>query len=180
MATIVNERYAISLYEVAQEEGSIPGMLEELTAIVQVARETPAFLKMLQTPSIALEDKKKVLMQTFGGKINPYLLNFLMLITEKGRIGGLLEMQEAYKQRYYDEQGICEVLATTAVPMDEALTEKLRVKLEKITGKTVILLTKVDASILGGVVLKLGNEQIDTSVKAKLNELAGKMTQIIA
>ncbi|NCB30221.1 MAG: ATP synthase F1 subunit delta [Clostridia bacterium] len=180
MATIVNERYAISLYEVAQEEGSITEMLDELTAIAQIVRETPAFLKMLQTPSIALEDKKKVLVQTFNGKINPYLLNFLMLITEKGRVGGLLEMQEAYKQRYYDEQGICEVHATTAVPMDETLTEKLRVKLEKITGKTVILLTKVDASILGGVVLKLGNEQIDTSVKAKLTELASKMTQIIA
>lgn len=180
MATIVNERYALSLYEVARDEGKVPEMLAELTAVADAVRETPEFLRLLGTPSIPVADKKAVLQKTFGGKVDQYLLNFLMLLTDKRRIGGLLEMQEAFKERYYAEQGICEVHATTAIPMDEALVDKLREKLQKITGKQVILLTRVDPAIMGGVVLKLGNEQIDTSIRTKLQELAQKMTQIIA
>lgn len=180
MATIVNERYAGSLYEVAREDGNIPLILEQLSAVAEGMRQTPEFLKLLQTPSISLTDKKAILTKAFSGKVDQYLLNFLMLITEKGRVGGLLEMQEAYKQRYYDEQGICEVRVTTAVPLDDVLTGKLQAKLETITGKKVMMNQIVDPKIMGGVVLGLGNQQIDTSIRTKLSELAQKMTQIIA
>lgn len=180
MATIVNERYALSLYEAARDEGKVSDVLDQFTAVAEAVRETPEFLKMLQAPAIAFEDKKKLLQEAFFGKLDPYLFNFLMLITEKRRVGGLLEMQEAYKQRYYNENGICEVIATTAIPMDDALTDKLSAKLEKITGKKVILRTRVNPSILGGIIIKIGNDQIDTSVKSRLAELTQKMTQIIA
>ena len=180
MATIVNERYALSLYEAARDEDKVSEILDQFAVIAEAIREAPDFLKMLQAPAIALEDKKKVLQDAFSGKADPYLLNFLMLITEKRRVGGLLEMQEAYKQHYYEEHGIIEVIATTAVPMDGALTDQLIAKLRKITSKEVILRKKVDPSILGGIVIKLGNDQIDTSVKTRLAELTQKMTQIIA
>lgn len=180
MATIVNERYALSLYEVARDEGKLETYLDELTVITDSVRQTPEFLKMLQAPAIAFADKRQVLQNAFAGKIQPYLLNFLLLITEKRRVGGLLEMQEAYKQRYYNEHGICEVRATTAIPLDDALMEKLHKKLEAITGKQVILQTCVDPALLGGIVIKLGNDQIDTSVKTRLKELTQNMTQIIA
>lgn len=180
MATIVNERYAHSLYEVAQDEDKVQEMLLQLTAVADAMRSTPEFLKMLGAPSIQLQDKKKILQEVFSGKVDQFLLNFLMLLTDKRRIGGLLEMQEAYKQRYYRDQGICEVCVTTAVPMDKKQTDKLKIKLAKLTGKKVILQARVDAAIMGGVVLDLGNEQIDTSIRTRLNELAQKMTQIIA
>lgn len=180
MATIVEERYALALYELAREENKVAQMLEQLTLVRQAVQQAPEFLKMLQAPSIPLEDKKKVLQSVFDGKIDAYLLNFLMLITEKRRAGNFLGMQEAFKQRYYAEENICEVTAITAVPLAQDLQKKLLDKLEKTTGKKVILQTKVNASILGGIVLKLGNDQIDTSIKTRLIEIAQKMTQIIA
>lgn len=180
MATIVNERYALSLYEAARDEGKTAEILDQFTVVVNAARETPEFLKILQAPAISLADKKDMLRKTFQDKLDIYLLNFLFLITEKRRVGGLLEMHEAYKQQYYAEHEICEVTATTAVSLDKNLTEKLKTKLVAITGKQVILLTKVDSSILGGIIIKLGNDQIDTSVKSRLEELTHRMTQIIA
>lgn len=180
MATIVEERYALALYGVAREENKIKEMLEQLTVVASIARQTPEFIKMLQTPSIPLQDKMNVIKTTFEGKVDQYLLNFLMIITEKRRATGIQGMQDAFKHLYYEEEGICEVTVTTAVPMDEALLAKLHDKLVKITGKTVLMNTKVDACILGGVVLNLGNDQIDSSVKTRLNELAQQMTQIIA
>lgn len=87
MADIVSERYAQSLYEVAKDEKQEKEYLEELTAVCGAFRENPDFLKLLTTPSIAFEDKQNVLKTVFEGKIRPFVLNFLMLTTEKGRIG---------------------------------------------------------------------------------------------
>lgn len=180
MAEIVSERYALSLYEVAKAENKAAALLEELEAVVQVFADNPDLMKVLKTPSIGFPEKKDTLDKVFSGRIDAYLLNFLMLITEKRRIGLLPEMAEAYKQQYYFEEGICEVRAVTAAPMSAELTEKLKEKMCSVTGKKVVLKTKVDASILGGIVVKVDNKQIDTSVRTRLQELAQQLTQTIA
>lgn len=103
-----------------------------------------------------------------------------MLITEKRRIGLLPEMATAYKQQHYFEEGICEVRALTATPLDKELFLKLKEKMSAVTGKKVVLETRVDPSILGGIVVKVDNKQIDTSVRTRLQELAQQLTQFIA
>ena len=180
MADIVSERYALSLYEVASDEKKEKAYLDELTAVCQAFKREPDFLKMLTTPSIALEDKQSVLRKVFKGRIETFLLNFLMLITEKGRVGLIHDMREAYKEHYYFENGIVEVRAITAKPMSAALTEKLKAKMSAVTGKQVVLETSVDESILGGIVVKLGNEQFDTSLRTRLGEIAAQLTNTIA
>ena len=176
MADIVSERYALSLYEVAADEKKEKAYLDELTAVCEVFGREPDFLKMLTTPSIALEEKQNVLRKAFEGRIEPFLLNFLMLITEKGRVGLVQDMRQAYKEHYYFENGIVEVLAVTAVPMSAALTDKLRGKMEQVTGKKVELKCSVDPSIMGGIVVKVNNEQFDTSLRTRLEELAARLT----
>lgn len=180
MADIVSERYALSLYEVAAEGDKQKQFLDELTAVCKVFAHEPDFLKMLLTPSIAVEDKHKVLRAAFEGSIETYLLNFLLLITDKRRIGLIHEMRQAYKEQYYFDNGIVEVRAITAKPMSAALTEKLKAKMSAVTGKQVVLETSVDESILGGIVVKLGNEQFDTSLRTRLNEIASRLTNTIA
>ena len=180
MADIVSERYALSLYEVAGDEKKEKAYLDELTSVCAVFKSEPDFLKMLTTPSIALEDKQKVLRTVFEGRIEPFLLNFLMLTTEKGRIGLIHAMREAYKEHYYFENGIVEVRAATAVPMSDALKTKLKDKMQAVTGKQVVLETSVDPSIIGGIVVNVNNEQFDTSLRTRLGEIAARLTNIIA
>lgn len=81
MADMVSERYALSLYEVAQDEKQEKLYLDQLTEVCAAFDSEPDFLKMLTTPSIAAEDKQKVLKTVFEGRIEPFLLNFLMLVT---------------------------------------------------------------------------------------------------
>ena len=162
MADMVSERYALSLYEVAQDEKQEKLYLDQLTEVCAAFDSEPDFLKMLTTPSIAAEDKQKVLKTVFEGRIEPFLLNFLMLVTDKGRIGLIHEMCQAYKEQYYFENGIVEVLAVTAVPMS--------------AGKKVELKCSVDPSIMGGIVVKVNNEQFDTSLRTRLEELAARLT----
>ncbi|MBS6777758.1 MAG: F0F1 ATP synthase subunit alpha [Butyricicoccus pullicaecorum] len=111
MADMVSERYALSLYEVAQDEKQEKLYLDQLTEVCAAFDSEPDFLKMLTTPSIAAEDKQKVLKTVFEGRIEPFLLNFLMLVTDKGRSGLIHEMCQAYKEQYYFENGIVEVRA---------------------------------------------------------------------
>lgn len=180
MANVVSERYALSLYEVAKDAGKDEAFLNELTSVCAIFKAQPDFLKVLTTPSIAFEDKQTVLKNVFDGRIEPYLLNFLMLITDKGRIGLISDMCEAYKDLYYFEQGIVEVRAVTASPMSETLTSKLRDKMAAVTGKQVVLKTAVDPTLLGGIVVKVNNKQFDTSLRTRLSELAQQLTNTIA
>jgi len=180
VANIVSERYALSLYEVAKDAKKDELFLSELTAVCEIFAQNPDFLKVLSTPSIALEEKQTVLKNVFAERMEPFLLNFLMLITEKNRIGLVSDMCEAYKEMYYLENGIAEVCAVTAQPMSEALTEKLRQKMCKVTGKKVVLKTAVDPTLLGGIVVKVDNKQFDTSLRTRLSEMAQQLSNTIA
>ncbi|MGN0993790.1 MAG: ATP synthase F1 subunit delta [Butyricicoccus sp.] len=180
LASIVSERYALSLYEVAKAEGLAEQFLEELRGVAGVFEEYPDYLKVLVIPSIAFEEKKTSLNEVFAGRVHPYMLNFLMLITEKGRVGAIAEMAEAYKELYYFEEGICEVVAVTAAPMTAGNLEKLKEKMESVTGKKVVLNNKVDPKVIGGIMVRIENKQIDATIKTRLNELARQLSQTIA
>lgn len=180
MASIVSERYALSLYEVAKDCGKVESFYEELSQAARVFEDYPEYLKLLTTPSIPLPEKQDALKQVFGGKAHDYVLNFLLLLTEKRRIGLISEICKAYQDQYYFEEGIAEVVAVTASPMDEALQNKLRDKMRAVTNKKVILRNEVDPKIIGGIVLRIDNRQVDTSVKTRLAEIAQQMNHIIA
>ena len=155
MADMVSERYALSLYEVAQDEKQEKLYLDQLTEVCATLTNRISS-KCSQRP-LSRRRTSKVLKTVFEGRIEPFLLNFLMLVTDKGRIGLIHEMCQAYKEQYYFENGIVEVLAVTAVPMSAAMTDKLRGKMEQVTGKKVELKCSVDPSIMGGIVVKVGD-----------------------
>ncbi len=180
MADIVSERYALSLYEIAAENKKEKAYLDEFIAVCEVLKHEPDFMKVLKTPSIAPEEKRNVLKKVFGERIEPYLLNFLMLLTDKNRISLVQDMCQAYKDHYYFENGIIEVRAITAEPLNDALSEKLKAKMEAVTGKKVVLEKTVDPSILGGIVVKLEGEQYDNSLRTRLDDIASRLTNTIA
>ncbi len=180
MADIVSERYALSLYEIAAEEKKEQAYLDEFTEICGVLKKEPDFMKVLKTPSISPEEKRNVLKKVFEGRIEPYLLNFLMLLTDKNRIGLVQDMCQAYKDHYYFENGIIEVRAITANPLNSALSKKLKAKMEAVTGKKVVLEKVIDPSILGGIIVKLQGEQYDNSLRTRLEDIAARLTNTIA
>lgn len=180
MATVVSERYALSLYEVAKAENLASEMCDELSAVSELFVQYPDYLKVLTTPSIGFPEKRKTVETVFEGRVHPYLLNFLLLLTEKRRIGMIHEMAEAYRDLYYLEAGICAVTAVTAVALDPDQMEKLKQKMAQVTGKQIVLKNQVDGSVLGGVLVRIENKQIDDTIKTRLNDLAIKLGQIIA
>lgn len=180
MASVVSERYALSLYEVAQSEGLVDQLFDELETVSRLFGEYPDYLKILTTPSIPFSEKKDVIGQVFAGRFHPYIVNFLMLLTERMRIGAIGEMAAAYKQLHDHAAGICEVTAVTAVPLSDALSEKLKEKMTSVTGKQIRLKNKVDPKLIGGVLVRIENNQIDDTIRHRLDELARQLTHTIA
>lgn len=165
------QTYGESLYELARDEGLGAQVLEELQGVAALLRENPDYLALLSLPSLPKKERCAVLDESLRDRVHPYLLNFLKILVENGTIRQVFGCEEAFRRRYDEDNGILEATAVTAGPLDAALLEKLRARLEAKTGKTVRLETRVDPAVLGGVRLELEGERLDGTVRGRLREM---------
>ncbi len=181
MANSVENVYSTALFQLCDEQGTLDGTYEELEEVTKIAFDgsQKEFVEMLASPLIPFGDKQKVLSGVFGGKVSDTMLDFLCVVTQKGRITSLPAIAESFKQMYYDKKNILEVTATTVQPLSESLRKKLVDKLQSVSGKSVILHEKQDRSILGGIVLRYANTEIDSSVKTKLDKIKAQIDSAI-
>ena len=170
MSRIANA-YAQGLYSLAQEEQLTEPILQELTVLEQAFSQEPDFLRLLSAPNLSREERCQILDDSFRGKLQPYVLNFLKLLTEKGCIRHFCDCCKAYRAQYNQDNGILPVRAVTAVPLTESQSGKLQKKLEALTGKTIELTNRVDPEVLGGVRLDYDGKRVDGTVKNRLDSV---------
>ena len=169
--TEVGTVYGEALYDLARTEGLSEGIFGDLTVLRESFRQEPDFLRLLGAPNLSKQERCQILDDCFRGKVAPYTLNFLKILTEKGYIRHFSHCCDAYMSRYYEDNGILPVTAITAVPMTEAQTEKLRQKLRAITGKDILLHSRVEPGTLGGVRLDYDGRQLDDTVAHRLQNI---------
>ena len=163
--------YGGSLYDLAAEEGLETRILDELDEAAKLIRDDPEYLRLLSTPSIPKKERCALLDEAFRGQVHLYVLNFLKILCEKGTLRELSGCARAYRVRYNQAHGILEATATTAVAMTEQQAKSLHEKLEKLTGKTIDLQTKVDPAVLGGIRLDIDGTELDGTVQNRLAAL---------
>ena len=163
--------YGGSLYDLAAEEGLETRILGELEQAAQLLKANPDYLRLLSTPSIPKKERCGLLDEALRGQVHLYVLNFLKILCEKGTLRELSGCARAYRLRYNQAHGILEATATSAVPMTAQQTQALLAKLEKLTGKTIDLKTKVDPGVLGGIRLDMEGTELDGTVQNRLAAL---------
>ena len=166
--------YAQAMYDLARDEGLGKTILEELTVLKDVFTETPQYSKLLSTPDIPKQERCGILDEAFRGKVNPYVLNFMKILTEKGYIRQFPDCCDAYRGFYNEDNGILVVKAVSAVVLTPEQTQKLTAKLEATTGKTIDLQCSVDAAAMGGLRLSYDGKQVDGTVKNRMDAI-GKL-----
>ncbi len=169
--TILARRYAKALFSLGQENGENKKYSESLDAIAELYRED-IILDALVNPLYPLDVRQKVMAkiaESAGG--DSYLTRFLSLLVEKKRAVILPDIAIEMQAMVDEEQNICHGSVVSAVELDEELKGKVRKKLEQLTGKTVMLATRVDPSIIGGIVAKVGDLVLDGSIKTQLHGL---------
>ena len=167
--TEVGNAYGLALYDLAKSEALTDRILKELDILRQSFEAEPEFLKLLGTPSLTKQERCRILDDSFRGRIQPYLLNFLKILTEKGYIRHFFHCCDAYRQQYNRDNGILPVTAVTAVAMTGSQQLRLKEKLEALTGKTVELHCRIDPNCMGGVRLDYDGKRVDDTVAHRLN-----------
>ena len=163
--------YAQALYSLAREEGLEKQMLEELAVLEQAFAQEPSFLRLLSAPNLSKQERCGILDESFRGRIQPYLLNFLKILTEKGYMRHFGDCCKAYRAQYNEDHGILTVTAVTAVALTGEQSDRLQTKLSKLTGKNVELICHVDPQVLGGVRLDYDGKRVDGTVKNRLDSI---------
>ncbi len=163
--------YAQGLYELAREEGLEDAILQDLQLAEQAFQESPEYIRLLALHSLSKEERCGLLDQAFRGRVCPYVLNFLKILTEKGYITGFSDSCSAYGSLYDQAHGILQVSAVTAVPLTEDQRRRLTEKLQAITGKTIRLDNPTDPRALGGVRLDYDGKRVDGTVAGGLERI---------
>ena len=164
--------YAQALYDLAREEELGKAILEQLAALKDVFAQTPSYSKLLSAPDIPKQERCGILDEAFRGKVHPYVLNFLKILTEKGYIRQFPDCCDAYRGFYNDDNGILVVKAVSAVPLTEAQIQKLTEKLTANTGKQIDLQCSVDAAVMGGLRLNYDGKQVDGTVQSRMDAIS--------
>ena len=169
--TEVGSVYGLALYDLAKSEALTEQILKELNVLRQSFEAEPDFLKLLSTPAMTKQDRCGILEDSFRGKLQPYLLNFLKILTEKGYIRHFFHCCDAYRDQYNRDNGILPVTVVTAIPMTEDQQNRLRDKLTTLTGKTIELNSRIDPACLGGVRLDYDGKRLDDTVAHRLDAI---------
>ena len=169
--TEVGSVYGESLYELAKEENLTKLIGEQIAVLQDAFRQEPDFIRLLSSPNLTKAERCQILDDSFRGKVNPYVLNFLKILTEKGYMRHFDHCCDAYTDRYNQDNGILIVTAVTAVALTEAQREKLTQKLSRITGKEIALRTRIDPKILGGMRLDYDGQRLDDTVSHRLDAI---------
>lgn len=167
----VASRYAKSLIELAEEKGVLEKVHEDMKLFSNVVSQNRAFQLLLQNPIVKPDKKLAVINGVFTGKVNEMTLAFFNIVARKNRESLLAQIAVEFKEQYNLYKGIQRASVTSAVALDAGLYTQLAQQLANETGKRIELEQIIDPSLIGGFVLRVGDKQIDSSVKYNLNKL---------
>ena len=163
--------YAQALLALDESRRQSDEVLDELQGLGGQIVRNPFFADFLSSPLVDTEERRSSLDRMFRGRLNELLLDTLQVMNNKGRSGLLNGLVEAYRQEYEELRGQVRVLVQTAVPLTEGLRQQLQQVVSSYTGKTAKLEENVDADLIGGVVLQVGDSRIDSSVHKEIRGL---------
>ena len=166
--------YAQALFDAAKEAGVVEPARLELGEFVTGLAASAALRDVLADPQIDTGARRRVLAEVTRGS-QPLLANTLQLMLERGRFAAVPQLQQAYDALAIVEEGVVEVEVTSATELEPETEKKIAARVQEATGRRVELTRRVDPSIIGGLVLRIGDIIVDGSVKARIRQLRRRL-----
>lgn len=163
--------YGEGLYELCEEEKLADAVLAQLNMLKDCFREQPDFLRLLSNMALPKEERCQIIENTMRSQVHGYVVNFLKILCERNLLHLFFGCEEAYRALYNRHHAIVEAVVTTAEALNDEQREKLMNKLRRMTGKAVALKEKVDAGLLGGVLLEMDGKRYDNTLRHRLDNL---------
>jgi len=169
--TAVARNYAETLLELASREDVAEDYMEYLAEVAGLARTEPMFRAFLETPTITIDEKRSALRAAFGDRYPEPFVRFILIMLEKRRQGLLTEIEEAYHSLLDVRSGRLRVSVTLASEPDTDLRETLVANLSRVLDREVMAEFGEDENIIGGLIIRVGDQVMDGSVRRRLHTL---------
>lgn len=164
-------RYAKSLIDLAKEKNVVEAVYNDMVLFNNTAEENRGLMLALKSPVVRHEKKMGILKGIFEGKVNPVTFSIFTIITKKNRESIIYAISEEFIKLYDLQKGIVKANVTSAVALNDDLRKQFIKIVADATGKTVELEEKVNEKLIGGYILRVGDRQIDASIRKSLNDL---------
>lgn len=170
--SLVENRYAEALINISAEQDAIDAFQQDLGTFAEIYSGEPGFKSFLLSPQNEISNKKTVVKNAFDGRIKAVVVSFILLLLDKGRIKHLPDIYNEFVKLADEKRSILNISIISATPLDDGqisiITEKYRKLYSAASVKAQI---EVDASLIGGVRVVIGDKMTDASVKGRLKEL---------
>lgn len=179
MAKLVSATYGDALFELALENDNIDNIYEEVKNVRQVFLENDELVKLLNHPKIDKNDKIQVVENIFKERVSDDLTGFLILTVKKDRYNDIVPILEYFVVRVKEYKKIGVAYVTTAVTLTESQKKDVEKKLLETTSyKEFEMNYTVDAGLIGGMVIRIGDRVVDSSIKSKMDALSRDLLKI--
>lgn len=172
--------YSRALLSLAEEQAQADEVLEELRWLDEYVNTDESFGHFVSSPMIDEDARAQSLEKMFRGRLSDVMVDALQVINRKGRMALLPTIAEAYRQDHRDLRGRVDVHVTTAMPLDAGVRQRLTDAAAGYSGQKPILHEVVDPSLIGGIVLRIGDEKVDASVKNEVNRYQKMLLDLAA
>ena len=173
MAKQVDTTYGNALFELGCEENRLDELFEEVNAFIGIIDDNEELIKLLNHPQVNKEDKKKIVEDTFTGRISDDLLGLLVTVVDKGHIINIKDILKHFIKKKKKKKNIGEASVISAIALSDEQKSNIEKRLLETTSYNEIETTyAVDKSLIGGLVIRIEDRVVDSSIKTKLDKLS--------
>jgi len=179
MAKLVSKTYGSALFDLAKEENSIDSVLEEVKAVRQAIAENKELLLLLNHPKITKEEKISVIENIFKGRVSDCVTGFLILIVEKDRYGDMDAIFDYFIEEVHEYKNIGVAYVTSAKALSGKQAKAVEDRLLQVTKYVAFEMHfSVDESLIGGMVIRIGDRVVDSSIRTKLQNMQKELLNL--
>ena len=179
MAKLVGRTYGDALFELAVESGRTEDLLAEAVGVSQILKENDGLSRLMDHPKIVKEEKLDILEQIFKGRVSDELLGLMRMLVLKGHYKEMDAVFSYFINRMKEYKNIGTAYVTSAFPLSETQKDQVLDKLLKTTRyKSFEMHYRVDQGLIGGMVIRIGDRVVDSSIRTRLYNLSRELSKI--
>lgn len=171
--------YARAIFQIAESQRSIPATRKELQKVGSLFDNSADFQRFVSSPVVTSDERRNVVQEIAkSASLSKLITNFLLLLADKRRLNALLQIVSLFEEEADRADGVLRAEAYAPVKLSAVQLDRLRTALEEMTGKDIVVVGHVDASLMGGLLVKVDGEVYDSTVKRQLSALRQQVLRI--
>lgn len=175
MEQLIAKRYGSALFELAREKGALEPLRKEIAAVSAVIEQDRQLMNLLLHPKVSVKDKIQFMEEVLAERIGPDLMGLIVLTIKKGRQSSLLAILGYCLEEIAKAEGMVKAAVTSAEALDKKQMDAIEKRLSQLVGKTIKPAYNVDASLVGGLLIRIGDRILDNTVKGKMHHMSREL-----